>query len=55
MRGYWTSLAKFGTPGGGWPRFTPSAPVWRTLVPPKPVNETDFAAEHHCSFWAAAG
>jgi para-nitrobenzyl esterase len=55
MRGYWTSLATTGAPGGGWPRFTPSAPVWRTLVPPKPVNETDFAAQHHCAFWAAAG
>jgi para-nitrobenzyl esterase len=55
MRGYWTGLAKYGTPAGGWPRFTPSQPVWRTLVPPKPVNETNFAAEHHCSFWAAAG
>ncbi len=55
MRGYWTALAATGAPGGGWPRFTPSAPVWRTLVPPKPVNETDFAAQHHCAFWNAAG
>jgi para-nitrobenzyl esterase len=55
MKGYWTSLAKFGTPAGGWPRFTSSRPVWRDLVPPKPQNETDFAAQHHCSFWAAAG
>lgn len=54
MQGYWTNLATFGTPAGGWPRFTLSRPVWRTLVPPRPQNETDFAAQHHCSFWAAA-
>jgi para-nitrobenzyl esterase len=54
MRGYWTNLATFGTAAGGWPRFTTAHPVWRTLVPPQPQNETDFAAEHHCSFWAAA-
>jgi para-nitrobenzyl esterase len=54
MQGYWTSLAAVGHPGGGWPRFSSSQPVWRTLAPPKPVNETDFANEHHCSFWAAA-
>jgi para-nitrobenzyl esterase len=55
MRGYWTNLAKFGTPAGGWPRFSAAHPVWRDLVPPRPVNETGFSAEHHCSFWAAAG
>ncbi|HWG13384.1 MAG TPA: carboxylesterase family protein [Streptosporangiaceae bacterium] len=54
MRGYWTNLATFGTPAGGWPRFTTAHPVWRTLMPPQPQNETNFAAEHHCSFWAAA-
>ncbi|MBV9796190.1 MAG: carboxylesterase family protein [Actinobacteria bacterium] len=55
MKGYWTNLAKFGRPGGGWPRFSVAQPVWRDLVPPQPVNETGFAAEHHCSFWAALG
>ena len=55
MQGYWTGLAKYGTPGGGWPRFSPSQPVWRELIPPQPANETGFAAEHHCAFWAAAG
>ena len=54
MQGYWTDLAKYGAPGGAWPRFSSSQPVWRTLVPPQPVNETGFAAEHHCAFWAAA-
>jgi para-nitrobenzyl esterase len=55
MRGYWTNLATFGTPAGGWPRFSVAHPVWRNLVPPRPQNETGFPAEHHCSFWAAAG
>ena len=55
MRGYWANLATFGAPAGGWPRFSPSRPVWRNLVPPRPQNETGFAAGHHCSFWAAAG
>ena len=55
MKGDWTNLAKFGTPGLGWPRFTSGDPQWQSLVPPRPVPETDFAAEHHCAFWAAAG
>ena len=38
MRGYWTNLATFGTPAGGWPRFSASHPVWRDLVPPRPVK-----------------
>ena len=44
-----------GAPGGGWPRFTGGHPQWQSLVPPRPQQETDFAAEHHCAFWAAAG
>jgi para-nitrobenzyl esterase len=54
MQGYWTGLAATGHPGGGWPLFSSAQPVWRDLVPPKPVNKTDFATQHHCSFWAAA-
>jgi len=23
-----------------------------SLVPPAPRTETDFAAQHHCAFWA---
>ncbi len=55
MKGDWTNLATFGAPGPGWPRFTTSDPQWQSLVPPRPQLETDFAAEHHCAFWAAAG
>ncbi len=55
MQRDWTNLARFGRPGFGWPRFTSSHPRWLSLVPPRPQLETDFAAEHHCAFWAAAG
>jgi para-nitrobenzyl esterase len=55
MQGYWTNLAKFGVPAFRWPRFTSTRPAWLSLVPPRPQLETDFAAEHHCAFWAAAG
>ena len=55
MKGDWANLATFGAPGFGWPRFTSSDPQWQSLVPPRPQLETDFAAEHHCAFWAAAG
>jgi hypothetical protein len=26
---------------------------WRRAIPPQPQLETDFAARHHCAFWAA--
>ena len=55
MKSDWTNLAKFGTPGFGCPRFTSSGPQWQSLVPLRPEPETDFAAEHHCAFWTAAG
>jgi para-nitrobenzyl esterase len=55
MQQDWTSLAKFGAPGSGWPRFGSASPAWLSLVPPRPQTETDFAAEHHCAFWATVG
>jgi len=55
MQQDWTNLAKSGAPGYGWPRFSGASPAWRSLVPPRPQTETDFAAGHHCAFWAAAG
>jgi para-nitrobenzyl esterase len=55
MKRDWTNLAKFGAPGGGWPVFTAASQRVLSLVPPHPQAETDFAAEHHCAFWAAAG
>ncbi|TDV42182.1 carboxylesterase/lipase family protein [Actinophytocola oryzae] len=51
MRRSWTSFADHATPL--WPRFTDGRQLTQSLVPPHPQPETDFAAAHHCSFWAA--
>lgn len=57
MQAYWTGFATDHTPAGpatpGWPAFTAHNPAVQSLVPPTPVTDTDFAASHHCGFWAA--
>jgi para-nitrobenzyl esterase len=52
MKRDWTNLAKTGTPAPGWPKFTATSQRMLSLVPPRPQVETDFAAQHHCAFWA---
>jgi len=52
MKQDWTNLAKTGSPGPGWPKFTGTSQRMLSLVPPAPQVETDFAAQHHCAFWA---
>jgi para-nitrobenzyl esterase len=52
MKQDWTNFAKAGVPASGWPRFTASDQRALSLVPPRPQLETDYAAEHHCSFWS---
>ena len=52
MKQDWTSLAKTGVPAAGWPRFSAASQQILSLVPPQPRTETDFAAQHHCAFWA---
>jgi para-nitrobenzyl esterase len=57
MRAAWANFAASGNPASvaaGWPAFASSdgAPVL-SLVPPRPQAETDYAARHHCAFWAA--
>jgi para-nitrobenzyl esterase len=47
----WTNLAKADVPAAGWPRWTATDQRTLSLVPPEPQVETDYAAEHHCSFW----
>jgi para-nitrobenzyl esterase len=53
MKRYWTNLAGTGVPAAGWPRFGPADQRVLSLVPPRPQLETDFSAEHNCSFWGA--
>jgi para-nitrobenzyl esterase len=52
MKRDWTNLAKTGIPAAGWPKFTATSQRMLSLVPPAPQVETDFAAQHHCAFWA---
>jgi len=52
MKQDWTSLARTGIPAAEWPRFTGTSQQMLSLVPPAPQVETDFAAQHHCAFWA---
>jgi len=55
MRAAWVNFAATGNPATAavpWPAFGYSAQML-SLVPPQPQIETDFAASHHCSFWAA--
>ncbi len=59
MRAEWTSFAKTGAPSAQgaapWPRFTATAQQMLSLIPPEPRQETTFAADHHCAFWAQGG
>jgi len=55
MRAAWANFAASGDPSSRalpWPSFSDGAQVL-SLVPPQPQVETDFAAAHHCAFWAA--
>jgi para-nitrobenzyl esterase len=54
MKGYWTIFARTATPGGQWAPYTSTRQRTLSLVPSGPEIETDYAAEHHCTFWAAA-
>src|SRR5262249_44286689 len=57
MRTAWANFAATGNPSSAavpWPAFSGKAGApMLSLVPPQPQVETDFAASHHCSFWAA--
>jgi para-nitrobenzyl esterase len=59
MQREWTSFARAGVPSAPgaarWPRFTSASQEMLSLVPPHPERESDFAAEHRCSFWALGG
>jgi para-nitrobenzyl esterase len=58
MQAAWARFAATGNPATTtvpWPAFghADRASVL-SLVPPQPQLETNFAARHHCSFWAAS-
>jgi para-nitrobenzyl esterase len=58
MQAAWANFAATGNPATTavpWPAFgrADRASVL-SLVPPQPQLEIDFAARHHCSFWAAS-
>jgi para-nitrobenzyl esterase len=56
MRAAWASFAASGNPSTAdvpWPAFHADDMQMLSLVPPRPQVETDFAARHHCAFWAA--
>jgi para-nitrobenzyl esterase len=58
MQAAWARFAATGDPATTtvpWPAFghADRASVL-SLVPPQPQLETNFAARHHCSFWAAS-
>jgi para-nitrobenzyl esterase len=57
MQHYWTNFAKAGTPNGSgqpaWQQFNALEGNFQSLIPPSPVQETTFATNHKCAFWAA--
>jgi para-nitrobenzyl esterase len=57
MRAAWANFAATGNPATAavpWPAFDgANSAQMLSLVPPQPQIETDFAARHHCVFWAA--
>jgi para-nitrobenzyl esterase len=57
MQQYWSNFAKSGTPNGSglppWQKFNALEGNFQSLIPPSPAQETTFAANHKCAFWAA--
>jgi para-nitrobenzyl esterase len=59
MQDYWAHFAANGYPSSAgqprWPRFGSHSQQILSLIAPQPQVETDFAAVHHCGFWAQIG
>jgi para-nitrobenzyl esterase len=57
MQQYWTNFAKSDTPNGSglptWRQFNALEGNSQSLIPPSPMQETTFATNHKCAFWAA--
>jgi para-nitrobenzyl esterase len=56
---YWTEFAKHGSPIAHetprWPIFRGRSELVQSLAPQAVAPIDDFAAEHHCQFWASHG
>ena len=52
---YWTNFVRASSPDGAgvpyWPNYSKGGDVFQSLVPPKPLQETNFSNAHHCDFW----
>jgi para-nitrobenzyl esterase len=52
---YWTRFAATGDPNSFrtpvWPRYSSLTDKFQSLMPRTPSTETNFATDHHCSFW----
>jgi para-nitrobenzyl esterase len=56
MVSYWTQFATTGNPNSSaepvWSPYSASSDQFQSLIPPTPVVESNFAADHQCStFW----
>ena len=58
MQTYWGSFAARGVPSAArqplWPAFSSHHQPILSLVSPRPMVETNFAAVHNCGFWTAS-
>jgi para-nitrobenzyl esterase len=55
MVSYWTQFAKTGDPNSAgqplWAPYNAATDLRLSLVPPIPVSESTFAADHKCALW----
>jgi para-nitrobenzyl esterase len=55
MIGCWTRFAATGDPNSrhapAWAQYSSQTGEFQSLVPRAPRTETNFATDHHCSFW----
>jgi para-nitrobenzyl esterase len=55
MISYWTQFAKVGEPNRSglpsWRAYDATTDEFLSLVPPSPMPEFEFAADHKCDFW----
>jgi para-nitrobenzyl esterase len=56
MASYWANFARTGDPNGPgtppWAAYDRASDQMQSLLPPSPVTEAGFAADHKCAIWA---